>query len=106
MFENRDQARDLQELWAAMDDMPETPVCQSFPEAYFPTHESPIHGEEAMWAKAMCAECPVKKLCAEFAIKWDQTGIWGGTSHRERTQIRKARGIKKGTLHAVPGLAD
>lgn len=106
MFENRDQAKDMMELWDAMDAMPEPVACANFPEAFFPNNEMPLHSEEAAWAKSMCQACPVKELCKQFAVKWDMTGIWGGTSPNERSLIRKQQGLVKGVVHPVPGLAD
>lgn len=106
MFEDTDQAKDLFVMLQAMDNMDQSPVCASFPEAYFPTHDMPLHSEEVVWAKKMCQECPIIQLCADFAIKWDSTGVWGGTSHEERRRIRKLRNITKGVLHPVPGMDD
>lgn len=41
-------------------------------------------------AKAICAGCPVRRPCGQFAvvngIKW---GTWGGFSEAERARIRR-----------------
>ena len=43
-------------------------------------------------AKAVCAECPVKDACLEYALaNGEKFGIWGGLSERERRAIRRAR---------------
>jgi WhiB family redox-sensing transcriptional regulator len=43
-------------------------------------------------AKQVCAVCPVKAECGEWAIQTDQDfGIWGGMTERERKKIRKER---------------
>jgi WhiB family redox-sensing transcriptional regulator len=43
-------------------------------------------------AKAICAGCPVREECLEYAMRWDQLcGVWGGLSERERRQLRRQR---------------
>ena len=52
-----------------------------------------------MEAKALCAACPVRAECLEFALETGQVhGIWGGLTAQERL-------IGKGTheLHARRG---
>lgn len=57
----------------------------------------PVRGESAEAAKAICARCPVADECLDYAVgSYTDTGlpvigIWGGTSGRERRQIRSAR---------------
>lgn len=42
-------------------------------------------------AKSLCAECPVKQPCLEYALRTVQRqGVWGGTSERERRRMRRA----------------
>lgn len=41
-------------------------------------------------AKAVCADCPIRLQCLEFAIKHNEDGVWGGTTQAERQDIRKA----------------
>lgn len=57
------------------------------PEFFFPSDGV---GVEA--AKAVCAQCPSRLPCLEYALRnrIDQ-GVWGGTSERERRRIRAAR---------------
>lgn len=41
-------------------------------------------------AKAVCATCPVKHECLEFAVTTNQEfGVWGGASEDERRVIRR-----------------
>jgi hypothetical protein len=42
--------------------------------------------------KAICAECPVKIECAQFAINAGASlfGVWGGLTRRERGTLRRA----------------
>lgn len=38
----------------------------------------------------VCEGCPVKRECLEYALPHDKwTGVWGGTSDRERIAIRR-----------------
>jgi len=52
----------------------------------------PSKGRDVDYAKSICADCPVKSTCLEFAIdnKIDK-GVWGGTSERERRKIIRQR---------------
>ncbi|MEN3271456.1 MAG: Transcription factor WhiB [Actinomycetota bacterium] len=48
-------------------------------------------------AKALCARCPYREPCLEEALKlpgitYQGTGVWGGTDHRERAAMLRARG--------------
>ena len=43
-------------------------------------------------AKAICATCPVKKACLEYAIRIREPhGIWGGLNELERKQVLARR---------------
>lgn len=43
-------------------------------------------------AKAVCADCPVRVTCLEYAlVNAEKFGIWGGKSERERRRMRGAR---------------
>ena len=50
----------------------------------------PDKGQSAAPAKAVCAGCPAKGPCLEYAIETDAEGVWGGTSRRERRAMRRA----------------
>lgn len=43
--------------------------------------------------KAVCQRCVVKEMCLEDAIgrSDDPEGIWGGTTERERRELRRIR---------------
>lgn len=52
----------------------------------------PARGESTAAAKAICARCPVRDDCLEYALQWDPLcGVWGGHSERERRQLKRAR---------------
>ena len=43
-------------------------------------------------ARRICAECPVKGACLEYALRNGiDHGVWGGTSERERRRIARRR---------------
>ncbi len=57
------------------------------PEAFFPEK-----GGSTREAKRVCAGCPVRMQCLEFALAGDERfGIWGGLSERERRRVRLQR---------------
>ena len=54
-------------------------------------------GREAK-AKALCAQCPVRDVCLEYALKINEEhGVWGGLNEQERRQLvrRRAMGIQE-----------
>jgi WhiB family transcriptional regulator, redox-sensing transcriptional regulator len=59
---------------------------------FFPVGETgPVTGQVEL-AKKICASCPVREQCLEFAIATIQNdGIWGGTTEDERRLIKRAR---------------
>jgi WhiB family redox-sensing transcriptional regulator len=50
----------------------------------------PERGEDQYEAKIVCANCPVRAECLAAGIN-EKTGVWGGTSERERRALRRAR---------------
>ncbi len=49
------------------------------------------HGQSPAQAKAVCAGCPVRQECLDYAVRWRiNDGIWGGTTPRERRLISRA----------------
>ena len=41
-------------------------------------------------AKSICAACPVRQRCLEYAIAADERyGIWGGLTKDERRMLRR-----------------
>ncbi|HEV7524890.1 MAG TPA: WhiB family transcriptional regulator [Acidimicrobiia bacterium] len=52
----------------------------------------PARGESVRDAKAVCARCPVRDECLEFALRLKVAhGVWGGLSERERRTLRRDR---------------
>jgi hypothetical protein len=53
----------------------------------------PEKGDTVTAAKALaiCARCPVADTCREHAVEHRERGIWGGTSERQRKEVRTQR---------------
>jgi WhiB family redox-sensing transcriptional regulator len=52
----------------------------------------PEQGESVKEAKAVCARCPVRADCLDYAMEnHEVVGIWGGLSARERRQLSRTR---------------
>lgn len=52
----------------------------------------PVADEEAEEAKAICATCPVREPCLEFALATrERDGVWGGATERERRRMIRRR---------------
>jgi WhiB family redox-sensing transcriptional regulator len=52
----------------------------------------PVSDEEAEDAKAICAICPVRQACLEWALtRRESDGVWGGATERERRRIIRRR---------------
>ena len=74
----------------------EAPSCATVGGDYwFPEKESGgITQAEAKIAKSICSACPHKIECAEWGIKFETHGIWGGLTDMDRRHIRRSRGIR------------
>ena len=45
-------------------------------------------------AKEVCAGCPVREECLDYALRnGERHGVWGGTSERERRRMRREQGL-------------
>lgn len=52
----------------------------------------PNDGVGVAVAQRICADCPVKEPCLEYALEHRiDHGVWGGCSERERRRILKRR---------------
>lgn len=67
-------------------------ICRdSNPDLFFPIGTTGQALDQIDAAKAICAECPVREECLEFALATNQeSGVWGGTTDDERRRLRKA----------------
>ncbi len=75
-----------------MSDWRDEGLClQVGPDRFFPKV-----GFKAAPAKAICAQCPVRQPCLDFALSLPQVedrGIFGGTTERERWVLRRAEKV-------------
>jgi len=51
-------------------------------------------GSAVLRAKSVCAQCPTRERCLEWAVKREEFGVWGGTTARERASLRRERGLR------------
>ncbi len=52
----------------------------------------PETDDEAAAALAVCAACPVREACLEFALVTRQDdGVWGGMTETDRKRLRRRR---------------
>lgn len=42
-------------------------------------------------ARRVCAGCPVAEPCLAYALDNGVDGVWGGTTHRQRIELRRNR---------------
>lgn len=63
-------------------------ACRGLPAAMWFPAENEGHDDRG---KRICAECPLRLRCLEHAIEHGEPGIWGGTSDKQRREIRAAR---------------
>ena len=58
-----------------------------FPDTFFPSD-----GVGVEIAKRICADCPVRESCLEYALSLNiEHGVWGGESERARRRIARHR---------------
>ncbi|MGH2529451.1 MAG: WhiB family transcriptional regulator [Actinomycetota bacterium] len=62
------------------------------PDLFFPTGTTGPAVAQVESAKAVCAMCPVRVQCLEWALATGQdSGVWGGLSEEERRVMRRTR---------------
>ena len=60
------------------------------PSVFFPSDGGGVEK-----ARRICADCPVKESCLEYALRNRiDHGVWGGASERERRRILKRRRLE------------
>ncbi|MGH8909348.1 MAG: WhiB family transcriptional regulator [Egibacteraceae bacterium] len=62
-------------------------------ELFFPVGSTGVAAlDQAERAKQVCAICPVKAICLQWALTTRQHyGVWGGLDEQERRNLRRAR---------------
>ena len=60
-------------------------------ELFFPVGVTGQAVDQIAAAKAVCAQCPVRAECLDFALATNQEcGVWGGASEEERRRLRRS----------------
>jgi WhiB family redox-sensing transcriptional regulator len=63
---------------------------------YAPSMFFPSDGVGVEVARRICATCPVKEPCLEYALRNGiDHGVWGGASERERRRIARRRRLER-----------
>ena len=63
-------------------------LCLEHPEVNF----FPDRGQSSNPAKSLCGRCLGQRDCREYALADpDLMGVWGGTSHRDRSLLRAGK---------------
>lgn len=61
----------------------------------------PSDGVGVEVARSICADCPVKTPCLEYALENRiDHGVWGGASERERRRIARRRRLEAAGIKA------
>lgn len=58
------------------------------PQVFFPAYDAP---SSTASAKAICKNCPVAGECLDWALKYDEDGVWGGTSEADRRALKRRK---------------
>lgn len=57
------------------------------PDLFFPEP-----GADTSAARAICRDCPVRRMCLDHALETNQKfGIWGGMTENQRRRLRRDR---------------
>ena len=73
------------------------------PDLFFPVGSSGPALRQTILAKAVCAQCPVRAECLEWALETAQPhGVWGGLDEQERERLRGLPGEPLDTPVARP----
>ena len=69
-------------------------ACRDTPTGEFYNYEQLPNGEPAPEILAPCGACRVASLCLEYAVNYEEHGLWAGTTARERVVLRSITGIR------------
>ena len=62
------------------------------PDLFFPIATGTVAAAQIGQAQRICARCPVRQECFDFAVRSGEThGVWGGTTPEERIRVRRQR---------------
>jgi len=82
--------RTMPAIWDA-ESWREDAACTDVPtDLFFPIGQTGDAAAQIARAKAVCASCPVRAECLEFAVTTNQEyGIWAGLDEDERRMVRR-----------------
>lgn len=76
----------------------ELPCATASPDIFFPEETEDEKGRvissvytNEQEAKLLCISCPVRVKCLLSALEKNDIGIWGGTTERERRNMKRAK---------------
>ena len=74
----------------------ENPLCAEVNgDFWFPDTKTDVNAvQDALAAKSICRRCSHQTECADWGIRKEYYGIWGGLTLRERQVIRRQKGIR------------
>lgn len=83
----------LPSTWGSEDDWRRAAACHDLDtNLFFIVGSGPEAMADEARAKAVCATCPVRLECLEYAIVTKQEhGVWGGMGEEERLRERRRR---------------
>lgn len=59
------------------------------PALFFPERTDNVAAAVA-GARVICGSCPVSGECLRWAVDNDESGVWGGTTERERRRVPRS----------------
>lgn len=60
-------------------------------DTFFPEKEDKNYRQKTALAKEVCRTCPYMAECLEWALKYEEFGVWGGTSPEDRKTMKRSR---------------
>lgn len=60
------------------------------PEKFYPSESHQIDSQAVEW----CRECPIVDDCADWGIRHEAHGVWGGLSGNQRHMIRRRNNLR------------
>jgi hypothetical protein len=75
----------------------ENPLCAEIGgDFWFPERDDPENRKllDPSYAKSICRSCIHRSECAQWGIKNERFGIWGGLTEYERTLLRTRSNIR------------
>lgn len=71
------------------------------PDLFFPIATGSAAMKQIEMARRICAGCPVRQQCLDWAMRMPEThGVWGGTTPEDRIRARRAHSTQRRRLAA------